>query len=317
MTWPAPLCASLQHTLAELRAHRRFDLDACLAEKARRLRHYLESAGLRACVVGVSGGVDSAVVLGLLARVKALPRSPLRRLVAVLAPIAGEGASNQATALARGREVAAAAGAECAEVDLGSSFATLRAASEQGLGMRGDAWAAGQLASYLRTPAFYYATAVLTAHGFPAVLCGTTNRDEGSYLGFFGKASDGMVDLQPISDLHKSEVYALAERLGVPASVRAAIPSGDTFDGRVDEEMIGAPYDFVELYTGLLALAEEAPAAASAHQAAWDEAGRRQFAHYAAAVEELHRKNLHKYEGGSPAIHFDVYPRAVPGGWRA
>ena len=53
---------------------------------------------------------------------------------------------------------------------------------------------------------------------------GTTNRDEGAYLGFFGKASDGMVDLQPISDLHKSEVRALATRLGVPAEIVEAAP---------------------------------------------------------------------------------------------
>ncbi|WP_258957573.1 hypothetical protein [Legionella sainthelensi] len=42
------------------------------------------------------------------------------------------------------------------------------------------------------------------------------NRDEGSYVGFFGKASDAMVDIQLISDLHKSEVKKLALFLNIP-----------------------------------------------------------------------------------------------------
>src|SRR5690606_7020655 len=41
-----------------------------------------------------------------------------------------------------------------------------------------------------------------------------------------------------------------------------------------------------------------------------------QFETWSAQLEALHQKNLHKYLAGSPAIHLDVYERAVPGGWR-
>jgi NAD+ synthase (glutamine-hydrolysing) len=51
----------------------------------------------------------------------------------------------------------------------------------------------------IRTPALYGAAALLQTHGYRSVVVGTTNRDEGSYLGFFGKASGGMVDLLRVS----------------------------------------------------------------------------------------------------------------------
>src|SRR4029079_19460688 len=125
---------------------------------------------------------------------------------------------------------------------------------------------------------------------------GTTNRDEGAYLGFFGKASDAMVDLQPISDLHKSEVRALARLLAVPAAVIDAEPSGDVWDGRTDAQMIGATYDDVELVLRLREL-EMDPAAVAELRGA------------SAAVDRLHRTNAHKYAVGSPAVHLDVLPR--------
>ncbi|MCB9570343.1 MAG: NAD(+) synthase, partial [Myxococcales bacterium] len=310
----AALPPELQRTLDELRRRRRFDVDTWLAAKIALLGAYLERSGIRAAVVGVSGGVDSALALALLRRIADATEGSLERLIAVLAPIhVDAGATNQDRALARGREVAGAFGAEVVEVELGDAHRAVKAATDAALGVVGDAWSSGQLVSTIRTPAFYYVTSLLAQEGWPALLCGTTNRDEGSYLGFFGKASDGMVDLQVISDLHKSEVYAAAARLGVPASVLEATPTGDTFDGRPDEAMIGAPYDFVELYTGLLALADRH--ARIALEAPWSADARARFDAWAAAVEALHAQNHHKYLAGANAIHVDVYPRHVPGGW--
>ncbi|MCX4247150.1 NAD(+) synthase [Paraliomyxa miuraensis] len=308
------LPSALRVTLLELRARRRFEPARYVRAKATLVGAYLARSGIRAAVVGVSGGIDSAVVLGLLRAVAEAPGSTLRRVVGVLAPVFAEpGATNQATALDRGRAVIEAFGAQAVEVDLSGAHAVVGRAVEQGMGVVGNPWAAGQLVSTIRTPAFYYVTSVLAQQGELAVLCGTTNRDEGSYIGFFGKASDAMVDLQLVSDLHKSEVRALAEHLGVPRCVVEATPTGDTFDGRVDEEMIGAPYDFVELYTGLRALGD--PRERAALEAGWDAEARQAFDGWARAVEELHRVNHHKYLAPGAAIHFDVMPRHVPGGW--
>ena len=288
--------------LNQLRNKRDFRPLEVLRAKSRLINDYMAQSGLSAVVVGVSGGVDSALVLALADHARRQPGSPIRRLVAALIPMFTSGATRQDRALERGREVAECYRAEIAHIDLSQSKRVMQEAVDQGFGRQGLPWAAGQLVSYLRTPALYYLAANLAEAGFPALLWGTTNRDEGAYIGFFGKASDGMVDLQPISDLHKSEVYQLARLLDVPRSVLEAVPSGDTFDGRVDEEMIGAPYDFLELYQGFLEGSVEIPDGAGA----WVE-----------AIEDLHRRNLHKYLANSPAVHLDCYPRAVPGGWRS
>ncbi len=301
-----------------LRSRRGFDARAWLTAKSTLINDYLRASGLKAAVVGVSGGVDSAVVLGLLRHAARLPGSPLQRVLAAILPLrVPEGVTNQALAARRGHLVAeafASTRVRRVELDLSAAYTAARDAAERGLDVRGGAWAAGQLASNIRAPALYYLATLLTQEGAPALVCGTTNRDEGGYIGFFGKASDGMVDLQPIADLHKSEVFAVGRLLGVPRAVLAAIPTGDTFDGRVDEAMIGAPYEFVELFQLLRAQPDEST------RARWlarlSPAARAQLDEGAARLERRHQGNAHKYIAGSPAVFLDVMPRAVPGGWR-
>lgn len=290
--------------LADLRRQRGFDGEEVLDAKLGRLRRWFSANRLDAAVLGLSGGIDSAVALGLLGRVG------LDRLVALAMPIAGPGATGQGEATDRARAVAAALDVDLWEVPLGVSHASLLDALAAGSRHPVDAWAAGQLLSVERTPVLYGAAAQLQSMGYRSVVVGTTNRDEGAYLGFFGKASDGMVDLQPLSDLHKSEVVALARLLGVPGAVVDAPPSGDVWDGRTDAEMIGAPYDEVELVLRLRELGRD-PAAFAAQL---EDGDRLEAAN--AAVERLHAQNRHKYAVGSPAVHLDVLPRGVPGGWR-
>jgi NAD+ synthetase len=296
---------TLSELLARLRTARGFDVAHALSAKLDRINRYFSDCGLDAAVVGVSGGIDSAVALALLSAARAVPGSPLRRVVGVLAPVGGRGATGQDRALRLGAVAISAAGAEAWRCDLTEAQSGYVAAFAEH--SESTAWAEGQLLSVVRTPAFYYAAALLQAQGHRSLVVGTTNRDEGAWLGFFGKASDGMVDLQPISDLHKSEVIALARLLGVPDEIIAATPRGDVYDGREDEEMIGAPYWFVELFL-LLRSQEASPVGLTdTDQAIYDR--------FSAALWKLHHHNAHKYQVGSPAIHLDVYPRAVPGGW--
>jgi NAD+ synthetase len=300
--------------LGDVRRGRAFNVHTALARKVDLLNAYFCQSSLSAAVVGVSGGVDSAVVVGLLALASRMKSSPIKRVVAISLPfVVDQGASNQSIATERGRMVAQAFGVEYVSADLGSAFNQMRGAVAPGVGIVGDAWADGQLVAYLRTPALYYLSALLTAHGTPAIVCGTTNRDEGSYLGFFGKASDGMVDLQVISDLHKSEVYALARQLGVPTETIDASPTGDVFDGKTHREMIGAPYDFVELYTHWLAFSS---AEQEKQLSVLSAAALSQFREWGERIEAMHRYNSHKYVGGNPSVHLDIYPRGTPGGWR-
>ena len=294
---PLPLIHPVD-LLAHLRAIRGFDAAEVAAAKLGRLRSWFAAQNLDAAVIGVSGGVDSAVALALLRELE--KEKVLRRVVALLMPVHAPGATAQERATTRGQLVARALGAEAWEVPLTAAHRGVVEALARASGLAFDAWSAGQALSVVRTPALYGAAALLQAHGYRSIVVGTTNRDEGAYLGFFGKASDATVDLQPLSDLHKSEVRALAHHFAIPDEVIQAAPAGDVHDGRTDEQMIGATYDQVELFARLRELG--LPDTLNDPDAR-------------AVIEEHHARNAHKYAVGCAAVHLDVLPRGLPGGW--
>lgn len=93
-----------------------------------------------------------------------------------------------------------------------------------------------------------------------ALVAGTGNKVEDFGVGFFTKYGDGGVDISPIADLLKSEVRKLAAYLEVPKSILLAKPTDGLFtdaafgDDRSDEDQLGASYD--ELETAMQAVAE-------------------------------------------------------------
>ena len=79
------------------------------------------------------------------------------------------------------------------------------------------------------------------------LVAGTGNKVEDFGIGFYTKYGDGGVDVSPIADLMKSEVYALAKEVGVIDAILNARPTDGLFaDGRTDEDQIGATYDELE-----------------------------------------------------------------------
>ena len=79
------------------------------------------------------------------------------------------------------------------------------------------------------------------------LVAGTGNKVEDFGIGFFTKYGDGGVDLSPIADLMKSDVFALAKEVGVVNSILSAKPTDGLFaDSRSDEDQIGATYDELE-----------------------------------------------------------------------
>ena len=92
---------------------------------------------------------------------------------------------------------------------------------------------------------------MLTLYAFAThhklLVAGTGNKIEDFGIGFFTKYGDGGVDLSPIADLTKSEVYELAKELGIVQSIQNARPTDGLFeDGRTDEDEIGATYPELE-----------------------------------------------------------------------
>lgn len=91
------------------------------------------------------------------------------------------------------------------------------------------------------TTLFYYAGI------YRLLVAGTGNKVEDFGVGFFTKYGDGGVDLSPIADLNKTEVYSLAKYLNVAASIQNAAPTDGLFgDNRTDEDQIGASYPELE-----------------------------------------------------------------------
>jgi NAD+ synthase len=79
------------------------------------------------------------------------------------------------------------------------------------------------------------------------LVAGTGNKIEDFGIGFYTKYGDGGVDISPIADLMKSQVYALAKEVGVIDLLLNAKPTDGLFaDGRTDEDQIGATYDDLE-----------------------------------------------------------------------
>ncbi len=308
------LSPALQAQLERVRSERGFEASAVAQGKVLLINSYCDQHDIDAVVVGLSGGIDSAVVAALLQAARATEGSPITRIVPIFLPVHDQrAATGQQDARLRAELTASCLGLDLLEVDLSEPHRAMLEAAGAGVGAAVDDWASGQLVSYLRTPALYFQTSLLTATGHKALVAGTTNRDEGAYLGYVGKASDGMVDLQLITDLHKSEVYKLARALDLPEPLLEATPTGDMYDGRIDEEVFGAPYDFVELYLSWLCLSKGRRHELRAELDADDQ---RSFESMALALERVHRHNAHKYLVGSPAVHLNVLPSAVPGGWR-
>jgi NAD+ synthase len=94
----------------------------------------------------------------------------------------------------------------------------------------------------LRMTTLYYFAGI-----YGRLVAGTGNKIEDFGVGFYTKYGDGGVDLSPIADLLKSEVFALGAHLGVPKSILTAAPTDGLFgDDRSDEDQLGASYDELE-----------------------------------------------------------------------
>ena len=308
-----PFSNSLLKIINEMRNEKNFNAEDYVIKKAELLNSYMSKFNLKSCVVAISGGIDSAVVLGIVNYAYRKENSPIKKVIPLLLPITkSTGVTNQKEATLRGKKLCDKLDLKPYIIDLSRINIDIRTDLEGVLGITGDDWAVGQLGPYSRTPILYYTTSLLCQEGFNAIVCGTTNKDEGAYLGYIGKASDGMVDVQIISDIHKSEVYKVGEFLEIPDSIMEVTPSGDMYDNRSDETVFGAPYDFVELYLNYLNYIDEKQ---KELLESLDDESKEQFKFYANNLENLHRYNLHKYMGCSPAIHLDLWDSSVKNGW--
>ncbi|MDH3349296.1 MAG: NAD(+) synthase, partial [Desulfobulbaceae bacterium] len=77
------------------------------------------------------------------------------------------------------------------------------------------------------------------------LVLGTGNKSE-IMIGYYTKYGDGGVDLEPLGALYKSEVYQLAEYLGVPKPILTKAPTAGLWEQQTDEDEMGMTYDTLE-----------------------------------------------------------------------
>lgn len=305
-----PLTQPLAQLLENYRTERGFDAGSYVTEKAKMIATYAQTSGLKAAVVGISGGIDSSVVLGLLNYAYTHFDGP--RPVGVMLPAhSWDGASRQEETVNLGKILCNQLQVQNIEININNALEALAAQFEQTTLGQTTPWARGQLTATMRTPSLYYTTSILSENAEPAFVVGTTNLDEGSWLGYVGKASDGMVDLQPICDLHKSEVYKVAEHLQLDERLLAPTPTGDMYDGRVDEEVFGAPYDGLELLRWRLLNPEKW----AQNWEKLDPLSRAQWVSVEKNLTKVHSHNSHKYISGKVGVHLELLDNHTPGGW--
>lgn len=196
------------------------------------LRTYSESSRTEGFVIGISGGIDSAVTSTLCAMTG-------KRVIAVNMPI-----RQFKTEFDRSNEhidwlTANFKNTESEKVELTGVLESFESALNPDL--HDFLTMANTRARIRMTTLYAFATR------YKLLVAGTGNKIEDFGVGFFTKYGDGGVDLSPIADLTKSEVYALAKELGVVTTIQSARPTDGLFaDGRTDEDQIGATYPELE-----------------------------------------------------------------------
>ncbi len=199
------------------------------------LKEYAIASKTNGFVIGISGGVDSAVTSTLCAQT-GLPT------LCVEMPI------HQAEShVSRGKEHILQLKNRFSNVsstiaDLTSVFDSFVDLVPTGDDENRKYLALANTRARLRMTTLYYHAGI---YGY--LVAGTGNKVEDFGVGFYTKYGDGGVDLSPIADLMKSDVFALGEFLKIPESILKAEPSDGLFgDARTDEEQLGANYDELE-----------------------------------------------------------------------
>jgi NAD+ synthase len=223
------------------------------------MRDQLSETSARGFVVGLSGGIDSAVV----ARLAQLAAGDAA-VTAVLMPCHGDPKDEQDARL-----VADQFKLRTVRIDLGPPYDALVSAlrtAAAGLGpeltsdgTHDDIRARLPLANV--KPRLRMATLYFVANTQNYLVAGTGNRSELA-IGYFTKYGDGGVDLLPIGRLLKDDVRALARELGVPPAIIDKAPSAGLWIGQTDEGEMGFSYAELGQYLTSGAQSVAAPVAA-------------------------------------------------------
>ncbi len=197
------------------------------------LNHYCESAGLSGFIIGISGGIDSALTSTLCAltgKKTILVNMPIRQSQSEY-----DRASHHIADLKK-----RFSNVESIEVNLTSIFELMENTYPKDT-------VENQLAMANTRARLRMTTLYALGQSNACLVAGTGNKIEDFGVGFFTKYGDGGVDLSPIADLTKSEVKSMAQEVAVIQEILEAKPTDGLWgDSRTDEDQLGASYPELE-----------------------------------------------------------------------
>lgn len=209
------------------------------------IRHKVAEANAKGVVVGVSGGIDSAVVSALCK--KAFPDQSLGLIMPCKSiPEDRQYAEMICEAIQLDHKV----------MDLSDTFELMirTAQSNEVIGQEVHRLVGGNLKARLRMSTLY-----LAAQERGYLVVGTDNAAE-TVTGYFTKYGDGGVDILPISSLLKRQVRELGKYLNIPEAVIAKPPSAGLYEGQTDESEMGIFYDDIDDYVAGLEIEKDVKA---------------------------------------------------------
>lgn len=199
------------------------------------LKEYCNNANQKGFVVGVSGGIDSALSSFLAAKT-GLP------VLCVEMPIHQGGKQMERSFKHIAHLKNEFANVRSVEIDLSRIFDGFQKSMPEGGSESLADLASINSRARLRMTTLYYQA---TLHS--ALVVGTGNKIEDFGVGFYTKYGDGGVDLSPIADLTKTEVYLLSKNAGIIEEILKAPPTDGLWgDDRTDEDQLGATYPELE-----------------------------------------------------------------------
>jgi NAD+ synthase len=208
------------------------------------MRRQLTASGAGGFVVGLSGGLDSAVV------VRLAQLAAAGNVLGAILPCHSDPDDERDAAL-----VAKHFSLATVRIDLGDGYDALVRGAQAALNAVPSHMRGGPPADPLRArvplanmkPRLRMTALYFLSNSLNYLVAGTGNRSEQS-IGYFTKHGDGGVDLLPIGHLVKSDVRALARELNVPPAIVDRAPSAGLWMGQRDEEEMGFRYAELERY---------------------------------------------------------------------
>jgi NAD+ synthase len=190
------------------------------------IRNETLKAGVNGAVVGISGGIDSALAATL--TVEALGKD---KVLGIHMPESGLTLSEDSK---DAKALADWLGIEFKTIDISGIISVFISAVPEKEST--DRLSMGNLKARIRMSLLYF-----HANQMNRMVIGTGNKTE-LLLGYFTKYGDGGVDIEPIGELYKTEVWELSRMLGVPEALITKKPSAGLWAGQTDEAELGISY---------------------------------------------------------------------------